>query len=221
MSSEQQALDRPILYSYFRSSCSYRVRIALNLKKIDYEVRPINLLKNEQKSADYLKINPLGFVPAYIDSKTGETLTESISILEYLEEAYPEAYPLLPKDPIQKAKVRALVGAIAMGIQPITNLKILKYVGSQKDDWAKAFIMEGFRGFEAMLRKTAGTYCFGDTITMADVALIPQAYNGMRFGCDFGDFPIIMRVVDKLNESPEFRAAHPTFQIDCPADPPK
>ncbi|KAG0210305.1 Glutathione S-transferase zeta-1 [Mortierella sp. GBA30] len=211
-------IDRPVLYSYFRSSCSWRVRIALNLKKIDYEIRPINLLKGEQRTEEYLKIQPFGFVPAYIDNKTGQTLIQSVSILEYLDETH-TSYPLLPKDPLERAKVRALVQAVAMDIQPVTNLRILKYVGDEKKaEWAKHFMAEGFKALEAMLEKTAGVYAFGDSITMADLALVPQVYNGVRFNVDMSAFPIISRINSTLSKIPEFKAAHPSQQVDCPAD---
>ncbi|KAG0353387.1 glutathione S-transferase [Gamsiella multidivaricata] len=210
--------ERPVLYSYFRSSCSWRVRIALNLKKIDYECRPINLLKSEQRSEEYLKIQPSGFVPAYIDNTTGKTLSQSISILEYLDDIYPE-HSLLPKDPLDRATVRALVQTIAMDIQPIANLRILNYVGEDKKaEWAAHFLAEGFKVLEAMLAKTAGTYAFGDSITMADLCIVPQVYNGVRFGVDMSAFPIISRINRSLGELPEFEAAHPSRQIDCPAD---
>ncbi|KAF9113608.1 Glutathione S-transferase zeta-1 [Mortierella sp. AM989] len=226
--------ERPVLYSYFRSSCSWRVRIALNLKKIDYEVRPINLLKGEQRSEEYLKIQPSGFVPAFIDNKTGKTLIQSVSILEYIDETHP-GHALLPKDPIERATVRSLVEAVAMDIQPVTNLRILKYVGDEKrGEWAKHFLTEGFKGttctncdnidlvlklaLEAMLEKTAGVYAFGDSITMADLTIVPQVYNGVRFGVDMTAFPIISRINSTLSELPEFKAAHPSQQIDCPAD---
>ncbi|KAF9396190.1 Glutathione S-transferase zeta-1 [Podila verticillata] len=204
-SAADHPIKQPVLYSYFRSSCSWRVRIALNLKNIEYEVRPINLLKGEQRSEEYIQIQPFGFVPAFIDDKTGHTLIQSVSILEFLEETRPQ-YPLLPKDPIERAT-------------PVTNLRILKYVGDDKKaEWAKHFLSEGFKAVEAMLEKTAGTYSFGDSITMADLALVPQVYNGVRFGVDMSAFPIISRINASLSEIDAFKAAHPTKQIDCPAD---
>ncbi|KAF8927133.1 glutathione S-transferase [Dissophora ornata] len=210
--------DRPVLYSYFRSSCSYRVRIALNLKKVDYEVRPINLVKGEQRSDEYLKIQPFGFVPAYIDNKTGKTLIQSVSILEYIDETI-SGPALLPKDPLDRATVRALVETIAMDIQPIANMRILNYVGEdKKGEWAKYFITEGFKALEVMLEKTAGKFAFGDSITMADLMIVPQVYNGLRFGVDMTAFPIISRLNRELNELAEFKAAHPSQQIDCPAE---
>ncbi|KAF9434131.1 Glutathione S-transferase zeta-1 [Entomortierella beljakovae] len=216
MSSPSQ--EHPVLYSYFRSSCSWRVRIALNLKKIEYDIHPINLLKGEQRSEEYLKIQPFGFVPAYVDNKTGKTLIQSVSIMEYIDETLP-GHSLLPKDPMERATVRALVQAVAMDIQPVTNLRILKYVGDEKKgEWAKHFLAEGFKAVESMLEKTAGIYAFGDSITMADLCIVPQVYNGVRFGVDMTAFPIISRINTTLSELAEFKAAHPSQQIDCPAD---
>ncbi|KAG0057636.1 Glutathione S-transferase zeta-1 [Gryganskiella cystojenkinii] len=210
--------DKDILYTYFRSSCSWRVRIALNLKKIDYDLRPINLVKGEQKTVEYKKIQPFGFVPAFIDHKTGQTLIQSVAILEFLEETN-TAFPLLPKDPIGRATVRALVDAVAMDIQPPTNLRILTYVGDEKKaEWAKHFMAEGFKALEAMLEKSAGKYSYGDEITMADLTLVPQVYNGERWGVDMSAYPITMRINKTLSEIPEFKAAHPSQQIDCPPE---
>ncbi|KAK3814326.1 MAG: glutathione S-transferase [Benniella sp.] len=208
--------DVPVLYSYFRSSCSWRVRIALNLKKIEYKYQPVNLMKGEQKTDEYRKISPFGYVPAYVDNKSGKTLIESISILEYLDEIYPET-PLLPKDPVERATVRTLVQAIATGIQPVANLRILQYVGEdRKDEWAKHFIQEGFKAVEAMLAKTAGAFAFGDKITMADLVIVPQVYNAERFNVDLSVYPTIARLNRELMELPEFRNAHPSNQPDCP-----
>ncbi|KAF9910549.1 Glutathione S-transferase zeta-1 [Lobosporangium transversale] len=125
--------------------------------------------------------------------------------------------PLLPSDPLERAQVRALVQTVAMGIQPVTNLRILQYVGDEKKaEWAKHFLTEGFKALEAMLEKTAKEFAFGDSITMADVVIVPQVYNGFRFGVDMSAFPIISRLNSKLNELPEFRRAHPSEQIDRP-----
>ncbi|KAF9963139.1 Glutathione S-transferase zeta-1 [Modicella reniformis] len=210
--------DLPVLYSYFRSSCSWRVRIALNLRKIKYEYRPINLLKSEHKTDEFRKISPFGFVPAYIDNKSGKTLIESISILEYLEEIYTES-PLLPKEPAARAAVRTLVQAIATDIQPVANMRVLQYVGEEKKaEFAKHFIEEGFKAFEVLVQKTAGAFAFGESITMADVVIVPQVYNAVRFGVDMSLFPIISRLNRELSEIPEFQAAHPSCQIDCPDD---
>ncbi|KAF9362523.1 Glutathione S-transferase zeta-1 [Mortierella sp. NVP85] len=189
--------DLPVLYSYFRSSCSWRVRIALNLKKIEYKYQAVNLVKGEQKTDEYRKISPFGYVPAYVD-KSGKTFIESISILEYLDEIHP-------------------VQAIATGIQPVANLRVLQYVGEdKKDEWAKHFIQEGFKAVEAMLAKTAGAFAFGDKITMADLVIVPQVYNAERFGVDLSVYPTIARLNRELMELPEFRAAHPSNQPDCP-----
>ncbi|KAG0335594.1 Glutathione S-transferase zeta-1, partial [Podila humilis] len=169
-------------------------------------------------SEEYLKIAPFGFVPAFIDDKTGATLTQSVAILEYLDETRPEV-PLLPKDPLERAIVRSLVHTVAMDIQPVTNLRVLNYVGDErKAEWAKHFLTEGFKAVEAMLQKTAGKYCYGDSITLADITLVPQLYNGVRFGVDLTPFPTINRINAALSELDAFKAAHPSKQIDCPPD---
>ncbi|KAG0287299.1 Glutathione S-transferase zeta-1, partial [Dissophora globulifera] len=170
------------------------------------------------KSEEYLKIQPFGLVPAFIDNKSGQTLIESVSILEYLDETYSD-FPLLPEDPLERAKVRALVQAIAMDIQPVTNLRILRYVGDdRKDEWARHFLAEGFTALEAMLQKTAKKFAYGDSLTMADIVLVPQIFNGVRFGLDLNAYPIASRLYQELNEIPEFKATHPTKQADCPEE---
>ncbi|KAG9322958.1 hypothetical protein KVV02_004334 [Mortierella alpina] len=210
----------PVLYSFHRSSCSWRVRIGLNLKKIAYETRPVNLLTEENKTAEYKKIQPFGAVPAFVDSNTnGQVLIESLAILDYLEESRPNEFPLLPKSPTDRAIVRALVQAVAMDIQPVCSMRVLKYIGKDKEaEWATHFLSEGFAALEKMLVKTAGKYAFDDSITMADVFLMPQFYNGIRFGVDMTAYPVMSRVNAALEEVEEFRAAHPSRQPDCPPE---
>ncbi|KAI8362227.1 glutathione S-transferase [Mortierella sp. GBAus27b] len=221
--SSSSTSDLPTLYTFYRSSCSYRVRIALNLKRIEYKPVYMNLEANEQiqgepHTDEFRKISPFGYVPAFVDNKSGKTMVESISIIEYLDEVYPE-YPLLPKDPADRAAVRAIVFAIAMDIQPIANMRILRYVGDGKsDEWGKHFITEGFKAVEAMLAKSAGDYAFGNSLTMADVALVPQVRNAERSNVDMSAFPTIARLNKKLLELPEFQIAHPFRQFDCPED---
>ncbi|KAG0225731.1 Glutathione S-transferase zeta-1, partial [Actinomortierella wolfii] len=171
--------NETILYGYFRSSCSYRARIALNLKNIPYKIHPINLVKGEQSSPEYLAIQPLGMVPALVID--GDVITQSMAIIEYLDETHPDV-PLLPKDPKARAKVRELAYAVAMDIQPVTNLRILKTKANdqEKAEWAQKMMAQGFKGLEALLAKTAGKYCYGDSITLADLALVPQIYNAGR-----------------------------------------
>ncbi|KAF9969352.1 Glutathione S-transferase zeta-1 [Actinomortierella ambigua] len=205
------------LYGYFRSSCSYRVRIALNLKNIPYQPHYISLIKGEHKTPEYLAIQPLGMVPALaID---GDVLTQSLAIIEYLDETRPDV-PLLPKDPKARAKVRELAYAVAMDIQPVTNMRILQTQGDdkQKAEWVQKMTSHGFKGIEVLLAKTAGKYCFGDSITLADIALVPQVYNANRFNVDLTPYPIISRINAALQEHPAFRAAHPHAQPDAPEE---
>ncbi|KAF9116191.1 Glutathione S-transferase zeta-1 [Mortierella sp. AM989] len=206
----------PVLYSFFRSSCSWRVRLALSLKKIPYETRPINLLLNENKTEEYKKIQPFGAVPAFIDTD-GKVFIESVAIIEYLDETRPE-FPLLPKDPVDRATVRALVQAIGMDIQPVCSIRILRYVDRQENDWSNHFISVGFDAYEKMLEKTAGKYSFGDSITMADLMLVPQFYNGIRAGVDMSAYPTISRIHSTLEQIEEFKIVHPSKQPDCPPE---
>ncbi|KAF9413904.1 Glutathione S-transferase zeta-1 [Podila epigama] len=210
--------DLPILYSFYRSSCSYRVRIALHLKRISYETRPINLLTGQNKTQEYKRIHPFGAVPAFVDH--GHVLTQSLSILEYLEETRPE-YPLLPKDPVDKAIVRAIVDTMAMDMQSVSTSRAAKHYSSDPEEqqgWSVHWLRKGFKALEALLEKTAGEYAFGYTITMADVVLVPQYYNGVRAGLDMKEYPIVWRINHKLEKEESFKLAHPSCQIDCPAD---
>ncbi|XP_045132524.1 maleylacetoacetate isomerase-like isoform X3 [Portunus trituberculatus] len=165
---------KPILYSYFRSSCSWRVRIVLAHKKIDYEYQPIHLLKKEQVSDEYTKVNPMGQVPALIVED--KMLTQSISIMEYLEETYPQN-PLLPKEPLLRAKVREICEVIGSGIQPLQNLAVLQKIGDEKMEWGHFYINKGFCALEQLLAGCAGKYSVGDQVTLADCCLVPQVYN--------------------------------------------
>ncbi|KAH7047905.1 glutathione S-transferase [Linnemannia elongata] len=209
----------PILYSFYRSSCAWRVRLGLHLKNIPFEIRPINLLTEENKSAEYKAIQPFGAVPAFLEANSqGPALVESVAILEYLDETRPE-FPLLPKDPSGRAVVRALVEAIAMDIQPVCQMRVLKYIGKDKEaDWVSHFFKEGFAALEKLLEKTAGKYSHGDSITMADLLLVPQFYNGVRFEVDMSAYPIMSRINSELETIPAFQAAHPTKQPDCPPE---
>lgn len=212
--------DKPVLYSYFRSSCSWRVRIALAMKGIDYEYKAVNLLKNEQSDEDYKKqCNPQGSVPSF--EINGHKMSQSLSILEYLDEVYPDN-PLLPKDcPMKRADVRRLSLLIAADIQPVQNLRVLKKVvelNSDKMEWGKWAIDCGFVALERSLESTHGKYCYGDQVTMVDLCLVPQVYNANRFKVDMSKFPIITKIHEELVKLPAFEAAHPTKQPDCPED---
>jgi len=207
--------SKVILYSYWRSSCSWRVRAALAIKKIPYEYVDVNLVKEggQQYTDEYTAINPARLVPAlHID---GHTLGESMAMLEYLEDTRPE-HPLLPKDAYGKAQVRAMSLQIVAGIQPLQNLPVLNKVGETKNEWAQHWIARGLQGLERMLAKTAGKYSYGDTLTMLDCCLAPQIYNAIRFNLDLLPFPICKRIYDDLLKVEEFRISHPANQPDTP-----
>jgi maleylacetoacetate isomerase len=210
-----------ILYSYFRSSAAYRVRIALNLKHIDYEIRPVHLLKDggEQFKPDYLALNPQGLVPILVVHNT--VLTQSSAIIEYLEEAYPTP-PLLPATAIERAYVRSLAQIIACDIHPLNNLRVLNYLkNSLKIDiqtaWYGHWIQEGFIALEQVLHKSAyrGQFCFGDMPGMADAFLVPQVYNALRYGCEMKNFPLISRIYENCMQEIAFFNAAPESQPDA------
>lgn len=216
---------RPVLYSYWRSTCSWRVRIALALKDVDYEYTAVHLLRDggEQLKDDYSALNPMKEVPTL--QMHGHTLTQSTAIIEYLDEMYSGKNPLLPKDPKDRAVVRELASIIAADTQPVQNLRVLKHVMSnfakegEKDkvklDWGNHWITNGFKGLEQRLKQTAGKYSFGDQITIVDLCLVPQVFNAGRFKVDMNQFPTIQRVHDALAELPEFKKAHPENQPDA------
>lgn len=206
------------LYSYFRSSAAYRVRIALNLKKLSYETEPVHLVKNEQLLESYRAMNPSQLVPTLIDG--AYTFSQSISILEYLEEQYP-TQPLLPKDVIERAKVRAFAQSIACDIHPINNLRVLKYLQNdlslndeQKKYWYQHWIVEGFKSLEAQLEHSNGQFCFGTQPTFADCCLIPQVYNAKRFKVDLSPFPKIESIYQHCLTIHAFLHAVPEQQPD-------
>ena len=208
------------LYTYFRSSASYRVRIALNLKGLEAEQLPINLLKGEQTDETYKKINPQTLLPTLITDE-GQVLTQSLAIIEYLEEIYPQP-PLLPQDALGRARVRALSYSVASDIAPINNLGVLKYLANtleipdeEKTRWIRHWIKKGFTSLEVILKETSGAYCYGDTPTLADCCLIPQVFNAKRFECDLAPYPIIMNVYEACDTLPAFKAAHPSQQADA------
>lgn len=206
------------LYSYFRSSAAYRVRIALNLKNIEHELIPVNLLKSEQQGDDYVGKNPQGLLPA-LETEQG-VLAQSLAILEWLEETQPNTPVLLPADPWQKAQVRNLCYAIACDIHPIDNLRILKYLSSElgadddtKNTWYRHWIEVGFAKIETMLGN--GPFCFGDAPTLADLCLVPQIFNAHRFKVDMSQFPKIEAIYQHCNTIQAFIDAAPENQIDA------
>lgn len=209
---------KPILYSYWHSSCSWRVRTALNWKNIPYETRAVNLLKPEkgQFAAEYRAINPTAQVPTLLID--GNNIIESIAILHYLEETRPLP-ALLPQDAYERAKVREIVEIIASGIQPLQNRKVQKHVGRDKRmEWVQHWINSGFRALEEKLSTSAGKYCVGDEVSMADCCLLPQVFNARKSQVDMRPYPIISRIEGELEVIPAFIAAHPTNQPDCPTE---
>jgi len=206
-----------ILYSYWRSSASYRVRIAMALKKLPYEYRSIHLRNGEQKSQQFSQLNPNQTVPVLLIGNTH--LQQSLPIIEYLDEVYPNP-PLLPKEPLNKAQVRALALMIAADISPLQNLRTLQLVSSEqnkRDEWAKTVIDEGLARFEKAVAPVAGRYCFGDNVTLADLCLVPQVYNAVRFKVDVDKFPVIKRIFGNLEVLDAFKNAHPDVQPDAEA----
>ena len=210
------------LYGFFRSSAAFRVRIALNLKGLAYEQVPIHLRRNEQSRDDYLALNPQGLVPTLDDG--GELLTQSLAIIEYLEETHPQP-GLLPAHPLARARVRSIAGAIACDIHPIDNLRVLRYLAKPlgHDDkavetWFNHWIRVGFTGIEHMLAKDgqAGTFCQGDSPTLADICLVPQVFNAQRYpSFDFTPFPTLMRIFGNCMKLPAFDRARPEKQPDA------
>ena len=211
------------LYTYFRSSAAYRVRIALNLKGLSYESVPVHLLRGggEQRGADYKGRNPQGLLP-FLETEAGG-VGQSLAILEYLEECYPTP-ALLPADPLQRARVRAFALHIACDIHPLNNLRVLQHLtgtlGISEDAklaWIQRWIADGFRALEDELsRQThSGPYCFGEQLTFADVCLVPQWFNAERFQCDLNPYPSLASVVKACNESSVFQMAQPARQPDA------
>jgi maleylacetoacetate isomerase len=209
-------MSRAVLYNYFRSSASYRVRIALNLKGIDYEQRSINLAKGAQKSGGYRTLNPQGLVPMLeIDE---HRMTQSLSIMVYLDQVYPDP-PLMPREPADGAHVRALALAVACDIHPLNNLRVLKYLKNDlgvseeaKDEWYRHWVADGLAALEEMARPRAGAFLFGDTPTIADICLVPQLYNARRFSVPITDYPTLRRADETASAHAAFAAAHPDRQ---------
>lgn len=207
---------RPILYDYFRSSAAYRVRIALNLKRVDYESRPVNLARGEQKEADYRALNPQGFVPMLaID---GHRIVQSLAICDYLEARFPEP-PFVPADAADRAHVLAMALTVACDIHPLNNLRVRKYLeGPLGEDegvrnaWQVHWIEEGFAALEQLAAPRSGTFLFGDSPSLADICLVPQMYNGRRLGMTLTAYPTLRRAETSANAIPAFEAAHPERQ---------
>ncbi|MBY5351191.1 maleylacetoacetate isomerase [Rhizobium leguminosarum] len=205
-------MSEVVLYDYWRSSASYRVRIALNLFVVDYQTVSINLLEGAHKTPEYLALNPQGLVPTLVID--GRTLTQSLAIIEYLAELRPE-YGLLPPDIADRQKVRALAYAVAMDIHPICNLHVVSHLMAvtekpdAREEWMKHFIADGLCKLEAMIGKADGAFSFGNTPTMADLCLVPQVYNARRWGVELTAFKRIVDIDARCADLPAFQAAHP------------
>lgn len=209
------------LHTLFRSSAAFRVRIALNLKGLQYTSVPKALLKNEHRTPDYLAVNPQGLIPALeID---GTALSQSLAIIEYLNEREPNP-PLLPTDPIARAHVRSMALAVACDIHPLNNLRVLNYLKDQlgQDEnavntWYRHWITEGFQGLEAQAREHSRSkrHLFGDAVSIADVCLVPQMFNARRFKADLSSFPTLVSISEHLESLPAFAAARPDAQPDA------
>jgi maleylacetoacetate isomerase len=205
------------LYTYFRSSAAYRVRIALNLKGLSYESAPIHLLKKEQSASEYLAVNPQGRVPSL--GMDGMVLIQSPAILEYLEEVFPEP-PLLPSDPLARARVRAACALIACDIHPLNNIGVLRYIkrafGQEQaaiDEWCQHWIIEGFTALEQLIEP--GPFAFGSTPTLADVYIVPQVYNARRFNIAMERYQKIAAADAACAALDAFTAAAPEAQADA------
>ena len=209
------------IYGYFRSSAAFRLRIAMNLKGLSYDHNLINLQAGDHLSDSFRLINPQGRVPA-LDIE-GDILTQSLAIIEYLEEVYP-APALLPQDALGKAKVRGVAGLIACDIHPLNNLAVLNYLRDQLEAdeeariaWYQHWVKEGFDGLEQILSSNVetGKFCFGNSPTVADICLVPQVVNAQRFNCDLDCYPTISRIFEKCISLKEFSDAHPLNQPEA------
>lgn len=207
------------LYSFFRSSAAFRVRIALQLKGVPFETAAVHLPHGKHREAAYLETNPHGTVPVLDDD--GTVLHQSLAIIEYLDSRYPEPR-LVPEEPVARARVQALAQLVACDIHPLNNLRVLRYLRAELglDDagiarWYKHWIAEGFRGLEAYLKQwSGGRYCYGDAVSLADVCLVPQVFNARRFDADLTPYPVLVHIADRLSMEPAFAAAAPERQPD-------
>jgi maleylacetoacetate isomerase len=209
-------MSRIVLYDYYRSSACYRVRIALKLKRVDYETRAVNLLESEQSSEEYRRVNPQGLVPMLeID---GHRLTQSLAMINYLDLRFPNQ-PLLPASAAERAHVVSLAMTVACDIHPLNNLRVLKYLKNELghsqeevDAWYSHWVRDGLAALEALAAPRAGKFLWGDGVTAADVCLVPQLYNARRFNVPIGDFPTLLRAEENANNIEAFAAAHPDRQ---------
>jgi len=209
------------LYGHYRSSAAYRVRIALHLKGLAYESEAVDLRGGAQREAAYRALNPQGLVPALVDGP--RVFAQSLAILEYLDETHPRP-PLLPADPAGRARVRRIAGLVACDIHPLNNLRVLQYLERElgagepaREAWVRHWIGLGFEALEALLQAPeTGSFCHGDAPTLADVCLVPQAYNARRFGCPLEKYPRLVEIDARCRKLAAFAAAAPEVQPDAP-----
>lgn len=210
------------LYGYFRSSAAYRVRIALQMKGLTVEAVPVNLREGSQRGADFLDRNPAGLVPLLEDGP--HRISQSLAIIEYLDEIHPTP-ALLPRDPADRACVRAIALSVACDIHPLNNLRVLNYLSEAirpgaeiRDQWYAHWIHVGFAALEAQLAREprVGTFCAGDAPGLAEIFLVPQVYNAERMNLDLAAYPTIRRIVGAARALPAFEAAAPAHQPDAP-----
>jgi maleylacetoacetate isomerase len=208
-----------VLHSAWRAGAPYRTRIGLALKGVEYETAPVDLIAGQQREPAYRALNPQGLTPA-LEIGGGEILTQSLAILEWLEETIPEP-PLLPKAPLDRARVRAMADIIACDIHPLNNTRVGRALSKMGQDqasisaWLQRWIVDGFDALEPMIARHGRGFAFGDTPTMADCFLVPQVYSARRFEVDLTPFPAIVAVDARCAELPAFQAAHPTKQPDA------
>lgn len=209
------------LYTYYRSSAAWRVRIALNLKELSYDAVPVHLRKNEQQAPEYRALNPQGLVPTL--EVDGHILGQSLAIVEYLEETHPEP-ALLPKEPLARARVRQIAGIIASDIHPLNNLRVLRLLKSQfaigevaLASWQRHWVVDGLAAIETLLAQSpnTGLFCHGNTPGLADLCLVPQLYNARRNDVDVAPYPTMLRIEAVCSDHPAFAAAHPSRQPDA------
>jgi len=212
------------LYGYWRSSASYRVRIALNLKQLDYSYEPVHLLKDggQQRLPDYQQLNPAMLVPTFVDEDEDITLTQSLAICEYLDEKYQSGIALLPEHTLDRARVRMIANDLACDVQPLANLRVMQtlkssFSASDEDtlEWAKLWISKGLDALEKRLKTRSGKYAYGYSITLADICLVPQVYSAIRFGVDISTYPLINKVYQNCIQLESFIKAAPENQIDA------